>query len=136
MKTLTPKQTSEWLTTHSITEAPYSNPDSSPTHYLQFRTPHPFLTIEAFFTNLLFTLEPKTEALVQIQDWALYTPSQMLAIQSIRKSFGEHQDLIESPEHLISMSNPEQIIALMSLTTSFDWNTYLYIPEHQTTIYN
>jgi len=66
--------------------------------------------------------------LVHMTDWALYKPSEMIAVTGIRSIHGENRWLIEAPGHLIGPDETELGISLFALSASFGWTAYLYSP--------
>jgi hypothetical protein len=135
MKCLTDREVSEWLGEHGIPERPYKSREAA-VHYLQFHAPGSYPRLEALMQSIHCRLTSGTGWLIQIEDWAHYTPSQMIAVQGIRALAGENRLLIDSPGHLIEADEADTAISLSSLCAAFGWSAYTYSPLARTTLYN
>lgn len=132
---MTDSEAAEWLRRNEIPEDPYHR-GATTAYYLQFRAPTRHSQLDALARHYAERIIPQSVALVHMTDWALYTPSEMIAITGIRSSYGENRMLIEAPGHLIEPDEAEIGISLFALSASFAWTTYLYSPPDRTTLLN
>jgi hypothetical protein len=135
MKCLTDREVSAWLEEHGIPERPYEGREA-PVHYLQLHAPGSYPRLEALIQAIHCRLAPGAGWLIQIEDWAHYTPSQLIAVQGIRALAGESRLLIDSPGHLIGPDEADTAISLSSLCAAFGWSAYTYSSLARTTLYN
>ena len=103
---------------------------------MQFRPPVEHSKIDAFMRNYLDFILPEEEFLIQITDWSIYTPSEMLTIQALRTLHGDSRPLIDSPGHAITTTEREIGIALFGLSVSYKWCACLYLPRGVAALYN
>lgn len=135
MNCITESQIEEWLEQRSIQKDPYHS-DTSPAFYLQFYAPANQRRIDAFVRHYYERIVPEADSLIHMTDWGLYEQSEMIAIVGIRSSCGEDRILIDSPGHILSSAENEIGIALFGLSVSFSWNSYLYSPQGNSTLFN
>ena len=131
MQCLTDSEIATWLADHDGTSVPCRK-SKSPSHSLQFACPNRPLETAAFIRNFLNLLS--SEILIQVTDWPLYEPSEMLVIEALRNLHGESRNLIDAPGHLIPAGEKEIAIALFGHTVNFQWNARLYVPEDFATL--
>ena len=131
MQCLTDSEIATWLADHDGTSVPCRK-SKSPSHSLQFACPNRPLETAAFIRNFLNLLS--SEILIQVTDWPLYKPSEMLVIEALRNLHGESRNLIDAPGHLIPAGEKEIAIALFGHTVNFQWNARLYVPEDFATL--
>lgn len=135
MQCLTDNEVSQWLRERKIPEAPYHQ-GSSPGYHLQFHVPKSHRAKDTFIRNYFSLLICNSETLVHITDWGLYTESEMIPVLGIRALHSESRNLIDAPGHSLESDETEAGIALMTLTASFAWSSYLYCPRNHATLYN
>ena len=133
MQCLTDSEIATWLADHNGPSVPCRK-SKSPSHSLQFACPNRPLETAAFIRNFLKPLS--SEILIQVTDWPLYKPSEMLVIEALRNLHGESRNLIDAPGHLIPAGEREIAIAVFGHTVNFQWNARLYVPEDFATLQN
>jgi hypothetical protein len=135
MRCLTGPEQEQWLSKNELLGKPYGT-DKAPANYIQFRAPIRLPQIQAFTHNLVDLFWPEREALVAVEDWGLYEPYEMLIVDALRGSHGEKRPLIEASGHCFDFTEKNELIALFSLTTAFNWTAYLYFPASKVTLLN
>jgi hypothetical protein len=126
VKTLTNEDCSEWLASRKVLANPYNSPQSRAPYCEQFSLPHHAPSISALFRSIVACVQPFAEALLQVTDWAHYSPDEMAVIVQIRLESGEHRPLIEAPGHAFDATEHDLLIGLLSLVTSCGMTAYLY----------
>ncbi|MCW1916587.1 hypothetical protein OJ996_23570 [Luteolibacter sp. GHJ8] len=134
MKCLTDSEVSVWLQPRGIAEDPYAR-GVAPEHYLQFLVPLKYSRIESFIGCYCRQLIPESELLIQVTDWAHYTPEQMLIVDGIRALHREQRCLIDAPGHWIAPDEMPVALALFTHCTAAAWSAYLYSPQDRTTLH-
>ena len=127
MRCITDSEISEWLRRYKIQKDPYHG-EVGPDYYLQFYAPDSHGDLDALTRHYFDRIISGSVALVHMTDWALYKPSEMIAVTGIRSIHGENRWLIEAPGHLIGPDETELGISLFALSASFGWTAYLYSP--------
>lgn len=135
MNCVTESEIDEWLRERSIPKDPYRG-DSEPAFYLQFHAPATHRRMDALVRHYYDQMIPESESLVHMTDWGGYEQSEMVAIAGIRSSCGEGRMLIDAPGHILTSGEKDMGISLFSLSASFAWSSYLYSPQHRSTLYN
>ncbi len=135
MHCTTNKEVSDWLSNHSLPEDPYRQ-GSQAEHYLQFHSPSTHCKLDAFARRYYANIIPHGESLIHMSDWSPYELSQIITMEGIRAAQSERRNLIDAPGHHLSPAESEIGVALFSLSTSFEWSSYIYCPKHRSTLYN
>jgi len=71
-------------------------------------------------------LAPSPELLIWIGDWALWPSSQHMPLFSrFRQAFGEGRSLIEAPGHLVTPSEIEDGVSILTMSLLFFWDCHV-----------
>ena len=126
-------ETADWLARYDVTPSPYGK-SKQPAHYIQFRLPPRSIANFAFIRSFLKLTDG--EVLVDVTDWPLYEPAEMVVVDSLRREHGEQRNLIDAPGHALLREESELAIAIYGSAGNFQWNSYLYLPNDLATLYN
>jgi hypothetical protein len=76
--------------------------------------------------RFLFSLvQPQPETLLLIDDWAVWPSSQHAPLfMRFRQALGERRELIEAPGHLVSASDSDDGISVITTSLLFLWDCY------------
>lgn len=135
MQCVTDSEIDKWLRERSIPRDPYCG-NFSPALYLQFHAPTIRSVADAFISHYYERIVRDSDSLVEMTDWGLYQPSEMVAVMGIRSSRDENRMLADAPGHLITSEQQEVGISLFSLSASFSWSSYLYSARNHSTLFN
>lgn len=74
----------------------------------------------------LFSLVAKDEeTLLLVDDWAVWPSSQHMPLFTrFREALGEHRPLIEAPGHLVTPSQTDDAVSIVSTALLFIWDCY------------
>ena len=135
MKCLAEGEVNVWLQERGIPKSPYSG-EIAPKYYFQFYAPSEYRTTDAFLRLYYSRILSEDESLIDVTDWSLYLPSEMTAIDGIRRLSSERRRLIDASGHWLTAEEAETGVSLFSLTAAFMWKSYLYSKSDRTTLYN
>jgi hypothetical protein len=135
MECMTESEMDEWLLVRSLPKDPYHQ-KIGPDYYVQFLAPSNDPRLGTFIRHYFASFVCEAESLIQMTDWSLYQPGEMIAIDAIRSSQGESRLLIDAPGHHLAAEEFELGIELFSLSASFGWSSCLYAPATRSVLFN
>ena len=134
MRLLSYSQCAEWCSQRGFPtrkiEGYIAGPDpdlqSPEFHFVKFTRPVDSgrkIWLARFLYSLL---EPSSELLIWLGDWAVWPSSQHMPLFTrFREAFGEKRPLIEAPGHLLTPEEADDAISIISVSLLFMWNCHI-----------
>ena len=132
MRFLTYAESAEWCSRRSypirLAEGNIIGPDIRPPEFqrVEFAVPTDSGRKVWLARFLYGLLGPSPELLIWIGDWAVWPSSQHMPLFSrFRQAFGECRPLIEAPGHLVTPSEIEDGISILTTSLLFFWDCHV-----------
>jgi hypothetical protein len=141
MKVLNQREITEWLQERGHVEDPHQNVDwvndlAEKYFHVQRYAPSAYSTVESLTDQLISSIVPDGELLLQIVEWDSWCDPRAYVIKNLLPTFDEAIPYRQMGGFLFEMSERAKAIALFSLTSSFGWKSYLYGEFDQVAWYN
>ena len=110
-----------------LREVGWIRPDIGTEHFHIVELPYPADSGKKVYLarRLLSLVAPEGEALVLVDDWAVFPSCQHLPLFSrFREALGEHRPLIEAPGHLVDAADTDDAVSIVATSLLFFWDCY------------
>ena len=129
MRFLTPAEWQRWCTDRKIPlrDVGWIRPDIRAEHLYIADLKYPADSgAKVSLARYLFSLVAKEEeTLLLVDDWAVWPSSQHMPLFTrFRESLGESRPLIEAPGHLVTPSETDDAVSIISTALRFIWDCY------------
>ncbi len=129
MRFLTPVEWQAWCTERKIAlrEVGWIRPDIGPDDFHIVKLSYPADSgAKVNLARHLFALVAKeAETLLLVDDWAVWPSAQHMPLFTrFREALGEHRPLIEAPGHLVTSSEMDDAISIISTSLLFIWDCF------------
>ncbi len=136
MRVLPLTEQGRWLQSQALPADPYKAGGEVFEFYLQFYPPKHLGGIECFTEGLIGYAGVGGEALMTVVNTECPREYDERLFNRIRFPDGEGKSIYESPAHLFSADELQDLIPIFSLTVAWQWESYLHMPRTRTVLLN